>query len=302
LRNAVADRPEFVYPEEDGGAGLEVRAATWKVPAVISADDLREAREYVQHFTKFDHPTPGFEVEDWLMLLFDGKAHGMEPPALAARAAALAEAVEDYPPHCFTVETRKLARKRFRHIPTDYELAAFCEEIDQEEREVARRMMHILDAGHRTPERRGDDDRESPRQAAQWGWSSPEERRAHEEYLREARDRERIELAAIARAKAAEAGEELPPPPAPRLAHETDREFVTRMNEPVRAYLDAEAERMRRGGKGRGGRTRNAAGSPVQVAEALKVLKGSPPVPRPDIAERARVQEEEPEPSPEVAA
>jgi hypothetical protein len=78
------------------------------------------------------------------------------------------------------------------------------------------------------------------------------------------------------------------------------------MNEPLRKFLDAEADHMRRGGKGRGGRSRIAAGSPVQVAEALKALealKGRSPVPRPDIAARARVQEEEePAPAPEVAA
>jgi hypothetical protein len=298
LRDAVADKAELRFTENDGEGGAQVRAGLWTVPPVISGDDLRDARLYVQAYEYDAVPAGPERVEDWLIALFNGKAHNMTPTSLAARAAAIAEGLEDFPRHCFTRESRKRARRLSDFIPTDKELIDFCELVDREEREVARRMMAILDAGARSAAPPRTAPGESPRQSAQWGWSSEAERMDHERYLREKRDRERSELAAIARAKAAEAGEELPPPPAPRLAHETDREFVTRMNEPLRKFLDAETEHMRRGGKGRGGRTRIAAGSPVQVAEALKVLKGTPPVPRPDIAERARVQEAEPEPEP----
>jgi hypothetical protein len=297
LRSALESETRLTYGGDDHTGGADLRAGPWTPPDRVAPDLADEARRLMGEFEAFGVPAHEQTVIDWLMALFRGMAHAMDEEALMSRAVALAEAIEDFPRFCFTKSTRKRALRRFGFIPTAKELAELFDEVEAEEREIARRLMGLIDAAARKPARKAPDG-ESPRQASQWGWSSEAERLDHEAYLRDKRDRERRELAAIARQQAAADGLELPPTlePAPL---ETAKDFAARVRAQTDQFLDAETKAMKRGGRGTGGRLKQS--SPAQIAEALKVLKGTPPVPRPDIAERARVQEEEPEPAPEVA-
>lgn len=306
---AAVETPEVLGygtdADVDAGSGARMVPGVWTARDDLTDDELDRARKWLRAQAEQADPdrfvqVPASAVRQWLGTFIVGAAkQKMTANDIGMRVETLVVAVGDRDDRWFTPETMRAAWKRFKWIPDAHELMEFFDELEAEERVRASRLLQSIDATERRrsakPERRvqaGED----PRQASGWGWKSEAERLDHEAYLREERDRERRELAAIARKAAAADGLELPPvlEPAPL---ETPREFAARVREQTDAFLDAETKAMRRGGRGTGGRLKPS--SPAQIAEALKVLKGRAPVPRPDIEARARV--EEPEPAPEVS-
>jgi hypothetical protein len=206
------------------GRGVELRPGVWQPPGTITDDDVQGARLWLKAFEMEDRPAEPGAVEKWIMMLIAGMNHSMTAETLGMRVSALAFAVMDRPGFCFTVDTQRQALGRFGFVPTSKELVDFCAEVEAAERTTAKRLGKVCDIGARRPG-----------QEPRGGRIDVE---ASMRRCREKQQRENRELAEKLGVK--------PMDVAPRMPHETDREFGKRIHEQGRLMVAEGLRAVRR--------------------------------------------------------
>jgi hypothetical protein len=221
--------PGYGRDDSDAGGGINLIPGVWKPPSMPTREELAAARLWMQVYDAEVAVVSAEGLRKWLVTFVGNLVvgSGSAESELDMRVKLLSIALDERPAKHFTKESLKLAWDRFKFVPTANELMKFFDELEADERRDAQRLMAVLDAGHKPP---------PPKAPAM---DVDESMRRH----REKQDRERQELAAIVKQRAAAEGG----PTWDRLPGENDEAFMGRIGAQRRAMLDKATRIMKRG-------------------------------------------------------
>lgn len=223
--------PGYGKDDSDAGGGINLVPGVWKPPENPTREELAAARLWMQVYDAEKATVSEVALRKWLVT-FAGNlvvGSGSSESELDMRVKLLSIAVDDRAAKHFTKESLKLAWDQFKFVPTANELMKFFDELEADERRDAQRLMAVLDAGHKPP----------PPKAPAMDVDESMRR------FREKQDRERQELAAIVKQRAAAEGA----PTWDRLPGESDNAYIDRIGDQRRKMQDKITRQMRSGAK-----------------------------------------------------
>jgi hypothetical protein len=217
------------------GADFEVVPGKWNAPETITEPLVLECRRWLEALNKAEGTAQDGRIRNWLMKLLGGLSGNHSEDTVRMKLAAFTFALAEFPAYCFDDAVLRRAQKHFKSFwPSAGELIEFMEAYQGEVRVRAQRAYKIIDIGPRRP---GQVPRGRP-----WAEGGMEDQR---EWLRQKGDREREELAAIARKRDEEEGRS--PEDWDRLPGEDAHAFVDRIGVKRRKMQDAITKRMKGG-------------------------------------------------------